>query len=158
MEKDCSSPDLMVRYLDPVRRFATYLARTDLDPDDLVGEAMLAGVKRARSGPRPDRWTTWFNGVVRNLVRRRIRERVRGRKTWSGEEEGFVEDPLQNIHREEMRDQLKQAIVQLPPGPRAVFELALQGCSRIQIAHRLNLNLAAVHARWSRGLRFLRSR
>ena len=157
MEKDCSSADLMVRYLGPVRRFATYLARTDLDPDDLVGEAMLAGVKRVRSGPRPDRWTTWFNGVVRNLVRRRIRERVRGRKTWI-EEEGVLEDPLRNIHKEEMRDQLKQAIVQLPPGPRAVFELALQGYSRVQIARRLNLNVAAVHARWSRGLRFLRSR
>ena len=157
MEKDCSSADLMVRYLAPVRRFATYLARTDLDPDDLVGEAMLAGVKRARSGPRPDRWTTWFNGVVRNLVRRRIRERVRGRKTWI-EEEGVLEDPLRNIHQEEMRDQLKQAIVQLPPGPRAVFELAMQGYSRVQIARRLNLNVAAVHARWSRGLRFLRSR
>ena len=157
MEKDCSSTDLMVRYLDPVRQFSTYLARTDLDPDDLVGEAMLVGVKRARSGPRPERWTTWFNGVVRNLVRRRIRERVRGRKMW-GEEEAFEEDPLRNLHQEEMRDRLKQAISDLPPGPRVVFELALQGCSRIQIAQRLNLNIAAVHARWSRGLRFLRSR
>lgn len=151
MTKDFSSGDMVDRYLDPVRRFATYLARADLDPEDLVAEAMLVGVRRVQSGPQPDRWTTWFNGVVRNLVRRRIRERKRGRSDWLPEE-GITEDPLRNLHQEEMRVLLKGAIAQLPAGPKEVFELALQGCSRSEIAGRLNLNLAAVHARWSRGI------
>ncbi len=155
MEKEEARIVTVSRYLEPVRRFASFLARADFDSDDLVGETMLAGVKRSVSGETPERWTTWFRGVVRNLVRRRIRERKRHRNREEVDCE-FVENPLARIQQEEMRNSIKTAISRLPESPRAVFELAYRGYSRPEIARRLGLSLPAVQARWFRGVRILR--
>lgn len=141
--------------LEQVRRFASFLSSTDSDAEDVTGEALLAGWERYSSGNDPDRWTTWLNGVVRNLVRKQFRER-KCRYFEGGPEPGIEEDPMSGLRREDAWLMMKEAVDRIPPASREVLDLVRRGWSRTAIVRRLDLPPGVVQVRRWRGLRFLR--
>ncbi len=146
---------LAARYLERARAFAQRVAGRELDPDELATEAVSAGLEGLRGGKRPDRFTLWLHGIVRNLVRHRAEDR---RKAPSLPEEPADQrggPPTQLAGREVGRI-LDEAVPRLPEGSREVIELFRRGRSREEIAAQLGLPVIAVHARFLRAFKLLR--
>ncbi|GEM_PF-3137924 len=147
---------LCERYLHRARSFAQRIAGRELDPDELASEALEEGLEGLRGGLRPERFTLWLQGVVRNLSRRKFRDRRRLLPVESPVEAAGSGSALTQLANWELVRLMDEAVPKLPTGMREVVELFRQGRSREEIASRLGLDLDAVHARFLRAFKALR--
>lgn len=145
---------LCARYLESARRFALRIGGRELDPDEIAAEALAEGIEGLRGGKRPDRFTKWLHGVIRNLVRTRIKER---RRPAPGVPPPAAPDgELTRMAGRELGPLLDGLLPALPEGSREVIELFRRGRTREQIAEELGVPLATVHARFLRAFRTMR--
>ncbi|GAB1516237.1 sigma-70 family RNA polymerase sigma factor [Actinophytocola sp. KF-1] len=145
-----------------------YLARRvgDEVADDLVSETFLVALQQrhtydpARAGVRP-----WLYGIATNLLRRHVRQEVRGwraRARVVGTERLHAEShevraTEQLAARQRVR-QLAGALAALEPGDRDVLLLTSWGhLSSAEVSQALGIPVGTVHSRLHRVRRWLRS-
>lgn len=145
-----------------------YLARRvgDQAADDLVSETFLVALQRrhtydpARAGVRP-----WLYGIATNLLRRYVRQEVRG---WRAKARVLGAERLQaeshevrtteQVTAQQRIRQLAGALAALEPGDRDVLLLTSWGhLSAAEVSQALGIPVGTVHSRLHRVRRWLRS-
>lgn len=144
------------RYLGRAREFARRIAGREMDPDELASEALEAGLEGLRAGKRPDRFTLWLHGVLRNLVRRRIRDRKKAASLEGTDLAATSGGLLTQLANRELVRLMDDLVPRLPSGSREVIELFRQGRTREEIAAAIGVPIDAVHARFQRAFRAMR--
>jgi RNA polymerase sigma factor (sigma-70 family) len=145
-----------------------YLARRvgDQAADDLVSETFLVALQRrhtydpARAGVRP-----WLYGIATNLLRRHVRQEVRGwraRARVVGAEQLQAEShearTTEQVAAQQQIRQLAGALAALEPGDRDVLLLTSWGhLSAAEVSQALGIPVGTVHSRLHRVRRWLRS-
>lgn len=144
------------RYLEKAGAFARRLTESLVDAEEIAGEAIRAGLEGIRAGSKPDQFTLWLRGIVRNIHRHRARREteVRGVQ-WEPATEG---GQLTAMVGREIGPLLDDLLPQMQESYREVIELHRRGLSREEIAKKLKLPTKAVHMRFERAFRFLRER
>jgi RNA polymerase sigma factor (sigma-70 family) len=135
------------------RRFASFVAPTDVDPDDLTHDALARVLAR---GPllALDEPLAYLRTTMLNLLRNEHRRRGREQRAWG--RSGAVEQ-VEARHDVVGRDAVRRMLASLPPPTRAiVFLVELEGCSIGEAAEVVGLSVAATTARLSRARRSLR--
>ncbi|MCT2585578.1 RNA polymerase sigma factor [Actinophytocola sp. S1-96] len=145
-----------------------YLARRvgDQAADDLVSETFLVALQQrhtydpARAGVRP-----WLYGIATNLLRRHVRQEVRG---WRARARVMGTDRLQadsheartteQVAAQQQVRQLAGALAALQPGDRDVLLLISWGQLKpAEVSEALGIPVGTVHSRLHRVRRWLRS-
>jgi RNA polymerase sigma-70 factor (ECF subfamily) len=141
---------------------ATRIVRSRDEADDVVHDAFVAIVERARQY-RPERGSVagWLLTTVRNLALDRARRRARRegitRDELAHEPRAPSHDPEQRLDRASEAARVRQALLALPPAQRATLELAFdEGLSYPEIAARQGVALGTVKSRAARALWALR--
>jgi len=145
-----------------------YLARRvgDQTADDLVSETFLVALQRrhtydpVRAAVRP-----WLYGIASNLLRRHVRQEVRGwraRARLVGMDQVRTESPeVRSTERVAARQQIRQlagALAALEPGDRDVLLLTSWGqLTSTEVAQALGIPVGTVYSRLNRVRRWLRS-
>lgn len=145
-----------------------YLARRvgDQTADDLVSETFLVALQQrhaydpARAGVRP-----WLYGIASNLLRRHVRQEVRGwraRARVVGADRVQAESPevrtTEQITAQQQVRQLAGALAALEPGDRDVLLLTSWGhLSSAEVAQALGIPVGTVYSRLHRVRRWLQS-
>lgn len=145
-----------------------YLARRvgDQTADDLVSETFLVALQQrhaydpARAGVRP-----WLYGIASNLLRRHMRQEVRGwraRARVVGADRVQAESPevrtTEQITAQQQVRQLAGALAALEPGDRDVLLLTSWGhLSSAEVAQALGIPVGTVYSRLHRVRRWLQS-
>ncbi len=145
-----------------------YLARRvgEQAADDLVSETFLVALQQrhaydpARAGVRP-----WLYGIATNLLRRHVRQEVRGwraRARAVGAERLHAESPevraTEQVTAQQQIRQLAGALAALEPGDRDVLLLTAWGhLSSAEVSQALGIPVGTVHSRLHRVRRWLRS-
>jgi RNA polymerase sigma factor (sigma-70 family) len=158
--------DLFRRYAPNARALALRIVRLRALAEDVVQEVFLSVWLRAdrfddrRGSPR-----AWLMTMVRNRAVDAVRrEETQRRRTegFSASEVVVVDDPVDDmIHRVDgprEQQELRSALVELPPEQREVLELMyFEGLSQTRVAERLSLPLGTVKSRTLLGMRRLRA-
>ena len=107
-------PELLMAHRGWARRLARRLVDDTADADDLVQEAMLAGVRRPPAAGRPVRG--WLATVMRNLARNRglAGDRRRAREHEVSAEAGAASSPEEALAVVEMHRLLARLVGELP--------------------------------------------
>ncbi|MEV1116571.1 sigma-70 family RNA polymerase sigma factor [Actinosynnema sp. NPDC049800] len=145
-----------------------YLARRvgDQTADDLVSETFLVALQQRhtydpeRAGVRP-----WLYGIASNLLRRHVRQEVRGwraRARVAGSERAQAESPevrtTERVTAQQRIRRLAGALAALEPGDRDVLLLTSWGhLSSTEVAQALGIPVGTVYSRLHRVRRWLRS-
>lgn len=144
-----------------------YLARRvgDQAADDLVSETFLVALRQrhsydpARAGVRP-----WLYGIATNLLRRHVRQEVRGWRARAriGAERLHAEShearTTEQVAAQQQVRQLAGALAALEPGDRDVLLLTSWGrLSAAEVGQALGIPVGTVHSRLHRVRRWLRS-
>jgi RNA polymerase sigma factor (sigma-70 family) len=145
-----------------------YLARRvgDHTADDLVSETFLVALQQRHTydpdwaGVRP-----WLYGIASNLLRRHVRQEVRGwqaRARMVGSDRVQAESPeVRSTERVTAQQQVRQlagALAALKPRDRDVLLLTSWGhLSSTEVAQALGIPVGTVHSRLHRVRRWLRS-
>ncbi|MBB5953479.1 RNA polymerase sigma-70 factor (ECF subfamily) [Saccharothrix tamanrassetensis] len=171
-DPDLSGPDPGVvfgrLFDDHAGSLHAYLARRvgDQTADDLVSETFLVALQRrhtydpTRAGVRP-----WLYGIAGNLLRRHVRQEVRGwqaRARMVGADRVQAESPevrtSERVTAQQQVRQLAGALAALEPGDRDVLLLTSWGrLSSTEVAQALGIPVGTVHSRLHRVRRWLRS-
>jgi RNA polymerase sigma factor (sigma-70 family) len=145
-----------------------YLARRvgDQAADDLVSETFLAALRQrhtydpTRAGVRP-----WLYGIASNLLRRHVRQEVRGwqaRTRMAGSNPVQTESPevrtTERVTAQQQVRQLAGALAAMEPGDRDVLLLTSWGhLSSTEVAQALGIPVGTVYSRLHRVRRWLQS-
>ncbi|MEU4804867.1 sigma-70 family RNA polymerase sigma factor [Actinosynnema sp. NPDC023587] len=145
-----------------------YLSRRvgDQTADDLVSETFLVALQQrhtydpARAGVRP-----WLYGIAGNLLRRHVRQEVRGwqaRARVAGADRAQSESPevrsAERVTAQQRVRQLAGALAALEPGDRDVLLLtSWSGLSSPEVAQALGIPVGTVYSRLHRVRRWLRA-
>lgn len=145
-----------------------YLARRigDQAADDLVSETFLVALQQrhtydpARAGVRP-----WLYGIASNLLRRHVRQEVRGwqaRARMAGTDRVQSESPevrtTERVTAQQQVRQLAGALAALEPGDRDVLLLTSWGrLTSAEVAQALDIPVGTVYSRLHRVRRWLQS-
>jgi RNA polymerase sigma-70 factor, ECF subfamily len=145
-----------------------YLARRvgDQVADDLVSETFLVALQRrhaydpARAEVRP-----WLYGIATNLLRRYVRQEVRGWRakarvvgTQRLQAESHEVRTTDQVDAQQQIRQLAGALAALKPGDRDVLLLTSWGyLSATEVSQALGIPVGTVHSRLHRVRRWLRS-
>ncbi|MEJ2858819.1 MULTISPECIES: RNA polymerase sigma factor [unclassified Saccharothrix] len=141
------------------RRVGTQVA------DDLVSETFLVALQQRhtydpdRAGVRP-----WLYGIASNLLRRHVRQEVRGwhaRARVAGSDRAQESPEVRTAERVTAQQQVRQlagALAALEPGDRDVLLLTSWGrLSAPEVAQALGIPVGTVHSRLHRVRRWLQS-
>jgi len=147
--------------LDRAYRIARAILTDDLEAEDAVQDACLTAWRQGGSLRQADRFEPWFDRIVvngcRDRLRRRQRQRVRAvalEAAWRAEGEGTVPDPAEQARD----DQLDRAFDRLDPDHRIVVLMRYwMDLSVDDIAARLGVPQGTVKSRLHYALRELRS-
>ncbi|MFB9499391.1 RNA polymerase sigma factor [Saccharothrix mutabilis subsp. capreolus] len=133
--------------------------------DDLVSETFLVALQRrhtydpARAGARP-----WLFGIASNLLRRHVRQEVRGwraRARLVGADREQESPETRTAERLTARQRVRRlagALAALEPGDRDVLLLtSWGGLGASEVAQALGIPVGTVHSRLHRVRRWLRS-
>lgn len=153
-----ASDEALVGQVDNLRALARGLVG-DADADDLVQDAVVAGLTAAQR--QPSRLAQWLAVVVRNRARRTGRDRVRRqrRERVAARPEAVGADVSESLARFELCRQLVDAVEVLPPATRQVVILRyFEDLPPRAIAARLGVPVNTVRTRLQRGLQTLRGR
>lgn len=145
-----------------------YLARRvgDQAADDLVSETFLVALQQrhtydpTRAGVRP-----WLYGIASNLLRRHVRQEVRGwraRARMAASDRVQAESPevrtTERVTAQQQVRQLAGALAALEPGDRDVLLLTSWGhLSSTEVAQALGIPVGTVYSRLHRVRRWLQS-
>lgn len=140
------------RYLERAREFARYLTARTLDAEEIASEAIRAGLEGIRGGTRPDRFTLWLRGIVKNVARRPPRKRLE-----LGLEPSTPGGELTALVGREIGPIFDRLVYRLSAPMREVIQLYRKGLSREQIARKLGLPIKAIHMRFERAFPVLRA-
>jgi len=154
-----SFDELVSHYYDRVFRAALFMCGDRQAAEDLVQESFLAAGQsldrfEGRSSPY-----TWLYGILLNKFRKWLRERGEMRYLQEMADEGHadaaadrleavVQEPMQEIEKQEMADLVQEAILELPPYHRSVLVLRyLEAFSYEEIAESLGCSIGTVKSR-----------
>ena len=131
----------------PVYRFALQMTGNVVIAEDVTQEVFMALLsKTARYDPARGSLASFLYGVARNLVLRRIE------KTAEIEDYAGPEDILDDLTRRETMENVRRAVLSLPPVYReAVVLCDLQDTSYEEAALALDCPIGTVRSRLNRG-------
>lgn len=156
---DSKAGDELYRlYVERVRRFALAVTRRELDADEIAHEALAEGLEGLKTGPRPDKFTAWIFGVVKNMARRRSRGGRPGTLPASDLLEGGRRPgPKTRLLTKEMDELLDRTMEELPADQREVVRLRFRkGLKREEIAEREGVTIEAIDKRVDRAFERMR--
>jgi|HubBroStandDraft_1064217.scaffolds.fasta_scaffold384919_2 RNA polymerase sigma-70 factor (ECF subfamily) len=156
--------DAVSRYLPTLYRRAYRYVGDAHDAEDAVQDAFLSAYKHLDQFKATAKMTTWLTTIVTNSALTQLRRRPRhphvSLDERLGEEQKYsVSDSLTDVRpspegeciRSEMRGNLLQSVMELPPSLRETIQLFyLDGLSAMEVAHILRVPLGTVKARMSR--------
>jgi RNA polymerase sigma-70 factor (ECF subfamily) len=137
----------------PVYRFALHMSADPAVAEDVTQEVFLALLE---NGQRFDaaRGTllSFLYGIARHLVLRRLAKQRPGDAETAAEEFAADDDLLDDLTRRETIEQVRRAVLSLPPGYREVVVLCdLESASYEEAAVALDCPVGTVRSRLSRG-------
>ncbi|OQO94133.1 RNA polymerase subunit sigma-70 [Saccharomonospora piscinae] len=149
------------RHVRPLHR---YLARRSRDvADDLVAETFLvAWQRRQHYDPSRGSARSWLYGIATNLLRRHVRQEVRGlrataRSGDAGAAEGHEGRVADRLDAQARARGLAGALAELDPGDRDVLLLtSWAGLDSAEVAEALDIPVGTVRSRLHRVRRRLR--
>jgi RNA polymerase sigma-70 factor (ECF subfamily) len=129
--------------------------------EDVVQDVFIAVWQRRDSLPDAGKIPSYLHRAVRN----RALNQIRDRKTADRAFEQAASDPDESPHADaevlerELGEAIEQALAELPPRTREVFQLSRQqGLTYQQIAQTLEISVKTVETLMGRGLRALRDK
>ncbi len=138
---------LVERFEGPGRRLAAAILKDEHAAEDAVQEAMIEAVRRITALREPAAFPGWFRQIVRSQagrISRRRSERPVGRLP----EQSSASPPGLQIEDQELRQQVRQALAELPPSGRQTAELFyLDGFSLTEVADVLGVPVGTVKRR-----------
>ena len=153
---------LVDQHYESVFRFAYRLSGTSHEAEDISQQAFLDAQRKLDTLRDPDKVRAWLFMIVRNLYRRRIRDRVtRGEFALE-----VLADPIDQKRDSDKRveqaldsESLQQVLNELPEEFRSVLLLFyFRELSYREIAEQLDVPIGTVMSRLSRGKKQLRER
>jgi RNA polymerase sigma-70 factor (ECF subfamily) len=149
---EASFAALYVRRQGPVYRFALHMTGSAPLAEDVTQEAFLALLHSGRRfDPSKGTLASFLYGIARNLVLRRL-DQDRGEPQAVSEEAACDDDLLDDLTRRETIEQVRRAVVRLPPPYREVLVLCdLESASYEDAAAALDCPIGTVRSRLSRG-------
>jgi RNA polymerase sigma-70 factor (ECF subfamily) len=137
----------------PLYRFALHMSGNASAAEDVVQETFLALLDQGRRfDPERGPLLSFLYGIARNLVLRRLERRGPESLDAAAEEPATNEDVLEDLTRREAIEQVRRAVVSLPPGYReAVVLCDLENASYEEAAAALDCPVGTVRSRLSRG-------
>ena len=153
---------LVDQHYESVFRFAYRLSGTSHEAEDISQQAFLDAQRKLDTLRDPDKVRAWLFMIVRNLYRRRIRDRVtRGEVALE-----VLADPVdqkrggdERVERALDSESLQQVLNELPEEFRSVLLLFyFRELSYREIAEQLDVPIGTVMSRLSRGKKQLRER
>ena len=153
---------LVDQYFESVYRFAYRLSGTSHDAEDISQQAFLDAQRKLDTLRDPDKVRAWLFMIVRNLYRRRIRDRV----THGEVALEVLADPLdenrgggERVEQTLDSESLQEVLNELPEEFRSVLLLFyFRELSYREIAEQLDVPIGTVMSRLSRGKKQLRER
>ena len=143
---------LYVRRQGAVYRFALHMTGSAPLAEDVTQEVFLALLHSGkRFDPARGTLASFLYGIARNLVFRRL-DQNRGEPQAVSEEAACDEDLLDDLTRRETIEQVRRAVVSLPPTYREVLVLCdLESASYEDAAAALDCPIGTVRSRLNRG-------
>jgi RNA polymerase sigma-70 factor (ECF subfamily) len=141
-----------------LKALALKLLRDRTRADDVVQETWLVALRSAKSPGEVQRG--WLAGVVRNLVRRALRDdQRRARREFAAAREGHTKATDELLGDASVRRRIAQLVLALPAHYRDVILLRYyDGLTPLVIAKKLGVSDSTVRTRLQRGLQRLRAR
>jgi RNA polymerase sigma-70 factor, ECF subfamily len=155
--------------LDSLHNYALLLARPPEEPEDLLQESLIRGLRGFDTFDRGLPFKAWMFGILRNTLidrHRRRRARPLEHPLEDGNLEGAMDSPLYSIPlapedillRQETIEHVREAIRRLPILMREVVELRdIEGLSYRMIATIIDRPSGTVMSRLYRGRNLLRT-
>lgn len=150
---------LLDRHLQPIMGYTTRMLGNAGDAEDITQEVFLRLWTQGTSfNPQLARLTTWLHTIAHNLC---LDFFAKSRRTQYGEDGlnlAALDNPEQQLDREQQHRDLAQALLKLPERQRSAIILCqYQGLSNIQAASILNVSVDALESLMARGRRSLKS-
>ncbi len=154
---DAAAAELCRRYYTRVVGFAIKLYGHAMDAEDVAQQAFLQGLEGIKAGVRPDRFTQWILGVVRNAGRTQLRREDDALHVEVEMEDGSRRSALTELARVESKEVFKKIIGSLPPDQRSLLEQRyLSGETRQRMAFRLRISTEALDRRIEKAMERIR--
>lgn len=169
---DFASFDKLVsRYEDRIYHLAIKMLSEEQDAHEVVQETFLNAWRNIRKFRGDASFYTWVNRIAVNACYQKLRGRKKDERSISLEDvhpfpegkprgaviEGWSFNPVKAAINEELRSEMRQAIMKLPEKYRIVFYYKdIEGLKNEQIAEILDLSVPAVKSRLNRARLFLR--
>ncbi len=146
-----------------IYRLALRLMGNEADAEDVLQETFLSAFKSIDRFEGRSSLSTWLYRIASNAALMRLRRNEPEQVSVDEPVERDDGDPMprqffdfcclpeDDLLREEAREQMKQAIDELPPTLRSVFVLRdIEGLSTVETAEALDLSVSAVKSRLMR--------
>jgi RNA polymerase sigma-70 factor (ECF subfamily) len=161
---------LVQKYEKTVFGFSFKVCRNQDDAEDTLQEAFLNILKSLQSFNFKSTFSTWVYRIVSNSCMMKFRKEKRDR--WESFEQmdkpeeriketysKWPETPVEEVLSHELKQEMDQAVLDLPPIYRLVFVLKdLEGLKIEEVAQSLDITITAAKARLRRARLFLRDR
>lgn len=162
--------ELVNKYEETVYGFSFKVCRNQDDAEDTLQESFLNILKSLKSFNFKSNFSTWVYRIVSNSCLMKFRKEKRDR--WESFDEldkpedrikesysKWSDTPLEQILTVELKEQMDQAILDLPPIYRLPFVLKdLEGLKIEEVAEALKISVPAAKARLRRARLFLRDK
>lgn len=162
--------ELVNKYEETVYGFSFKVCRNQDDAEDTLQESFLNILKSLKSFNFKSNFSTWVYRIVSNSCLMKFRKEKRDR--WESFDEldkpedrikesysKWSDTPLEQILTDELKEQMDQAILDLPPIYRLPFVLKdLEGLKIEEVAEALKISVPAAKARLRRARLFLRDK
>ena len=142
------------RHLDAAYRLARVILRDETEAQDATHDAFVRAWRKWTSLRDPDRFEAWFDRILVNACKDRLRRDSRTVARDISDELGLeTADPYARTHE---RDTIDQALAALSPDHRVVVALRFDRDLAVdEIARRLDIPVGTVHSRLHYALRKL---
>jgi len=153
---------LVARYQNKITSYAARMLNDHDEAEDIAQEAFIKAYRSLDSFRGASSFSTWLYRIVTNLCIDRVRQRKRRpQQAYSldepldkEEERGgrdvadFSTEPSKSIEREELRQQVRETVAEMPEKLRAVLLMCdIQGMSYESIAQVLECPIGTVKSR-----------
>ncbi len=162
--------ELVQKYEKTIYNFAFKVCRSEDDAEDTLQEAFLSILSALKTFNYKSNFSTWIYRIVSNSCLMKWRKEKRDR--WESFEEidhpedriqdnytRWPDSPAQQLLDDELREQMDNAILDLPPKYRLAFVLKdIENLKVEEVAESLEISLPAAKARIRRARLFLRDK
>jgi len=148
---------LMSRHQKPLLAFLYQMTGHASDAEELAQETFVRVYFNIRNFHPRGRFAAWLYQIARNLARDYFRRRVaRERRLAEVQEKSEAETALSHDGEDHRIDQLREALLRLPPALRECLVLtAIEGLSHQEAGRLLGISTKAVESRAYRARRLL---